>query len=261
MSETAWREGLSGLPVTLRYYETIGSSNDAALQWAADGANEYALVVADQQTAGRGRMQRRWVTRPGVALAFSLVLHPTSEEGERITLFSPLAALALCAALSQFTGLQTPGCCQVKWPNDVLLYGRKVAGVLVESSWMGGRIENVVIGMGVNVSPGAVPENSELLFPATSIQAHTRQPVDRIRLLRDVLEQVISFRARMLQEEFIERYNELLAFKGQPVFVQQDERQIQGSLIGVLPSGDLLLDCVNGQKISVGTGDVHLRPA
>jgi BirA family biotin operon repressor/biotin-[acetyl-CoA-carboxylase] ligase len=260
MPEEAWVQGLSSLPVHLQYFETIGSSNDAALQWIEDGAREYSLIVADQQTAGRGRLQRKWFTTAGAALAFSLILHPSAEEREQLTLFSPLVAMALCDALSRYPGLKFPGCCQIKWPNDVLIHGRKAAGVLLESSWIGTKLKGVVIGMGVNVRPEAVPAGIDLLFPATSVEEQANQHVDRIELLRNIIEHLIEFREILLTDAFIKKYNELLAFKGKEVKIQQQEHTHTGTILGVQPNGNLLLKNNEGQQISVSVGDVHLRP-
>lgn len=193
-------------------------------------------------------------------MAFSLVLRPTSEEAPRITLFSPLAAMALCGALAGYPAMQQPGRCQVKWPNDVLLDGRKAAGVLVESSWIGEQAHSVVIGMGVNVKREAVPTDEELRFPATSVEEITLVPVDRIKLLRDIIEQIMKLRGILLTDQFIERYNMILAFKGQRVFIKQDENILAGKVAGVLPNGDLLLDTGQARSVSVHVGDLYLRP-
>ena len=118
---------LTGLPLGgLRYFDSIGSTNDEALAWARAGAPDYSLVVADTQTAGRGRLQRRWVTNPGAALAFSLVLWPAPQERQCLPRFSPLGAVAVRQALAVVFGLPA----EIKWPNDVLLGRCKVAGVL-----------------------------------------------------------------------------------------------------------------------------------
>src|SRR5512138_2140316 len=96
---------LAGLPVPqTRYFDTIGSTNDEAIAWIQAGAQDGCLVVADQQTRGRGRMNRRWITRPAAALAFSVILQPTPEEVGRIGFFSPLGALAICQALEGLPG-------------------------------------------------------------------------------------------------------------------------------------------------------------
>src|SRR5512141_3071554 len=97
---------LAGLPIRqIRYFDTIGSTNDEALSWIQAGAQDGCLVVADQQTQGRGRLNRRWITNPGAALAFSIILRPTPEEIDRMSFFSPLGALAICQALEDLPGL------------------------------------------------------------------------------------------------------------------------------------------------------------
>src|SRR5664279_6508775 len=109
---------LTGLPLGgLRYFDSIGSTNDDALAWARAGAPDFSLVVADAQTAGRGRLLRRWITNPGSALAFSLVLRPSTQESECLPRFSPLGAVAVRQALADLFGLPA----EIKWPNDVLL--------------------------------------------------------------------------------------------------------------------------------------------
>ena len=131
------QESLSDLPLgEIRYYEQIGSTNTIAKQWAHAGAPDLSLVVADEQTAGRGRLDRIWVTHPGAALAFSLVMQlqsqstPPAPRQEKVLPFlTALGAVAVSAALRQEFGLTT----EIKWPNDVLLNRRKVSGVLAET--------------------------------------------------------------------------------------------------------------------------------
>ena len=93
-------------------------------------------MIADQQTKGRGRLGRSWVTNPGAALAFSIILRPTAEEIDHLGLFSPLAGLAVCLALQN---LHLPA--EIKWPNDVLLARRKTCGILAESVWQGEQLQ------------------------------------------------------------------------------------------------------------------------
>src|SRR5688572_12632522 len=132
MDEKTLRKTLSDLPLReFRYFAQTGSTNDVALAWASDGAPDLALIYADEQTTGRGRMGRKWFTPPGAALACSLILRPKGRESENIGLFSGLGALALVRALKKH-GLSA----QIKWPNDVLINGRKTAGILVETVWM-----------------------------------------------------------------------------------------------------------------------------
>ena len=125
----------------VRYFESIGSTNDEALAWAAKGAPDLSLVIADEQTAGRGRLNRTWFTPKGTALAMSLILRPAS--GTPLSRTVGLAALSIADSLLK-RGL-TP---RIKWPNDVLLNGKKIAGILVETVWAGTEVESLVIGIG-----------------------------------------------------------------------------------------------------------------
>src|ERR1043165_8929440 len=153
MNQTNLKKALSKLPLgEVKYFDSIGSTNNEALAWATGGAQDLSIVIADEQTAGRGRLDRKWFTPKGAGLALSLILHPSIQEKPYLTRMVGLAALAVVDAL-QTRGLIT----QVKWPNDVLLNGRKVAGILVESVWSGEEVDCVVIGIGMNVLKGFVP--------------------------------------------------------------------------------------------------------
>lgn len=253
---------LVGLPVQVRRYTSITSTNDSALDWAMHGAPDYGLVFADHQSAGRGRLDRTWITHPGTALAFSLILHPKPGESKMATLFSPLAALAFCDALQNYPVLRKPKACEIKWPNDVLLHGRKAAGILVESIWLGNKMHSAVIGMGINIQPESVPAQKDLLFPATCVETETGNPIDRFDLLHNIIENLISLRAILLEKEFIARYEHLLAFKGQRVAIHDENRATTyGIVSGISANGDLLLEDETGKKFSTVSGDVHLRPS
>jgi BirA family biotin operon repressor/biotin-[acetyl-CoA-carboxylase] ligase len=253
---------LVGVPIQVRSYTSIGSTNDAALDWAMHGSPDYGLVFADHQSSGRGRLDRNWITPPGVALAFSLVIHPKIAESKFANLFSPLAALALCEALQKFPVMRKPKACEVKWPNDVLVHGRKTAGILVESTWLGNKMHSAVIGMGINIKPESVPAPKGLLFPATCLETETGCVIDRFDLLRDILEKLIHLRSIMLEKEFIDRYQHLLAFKNQKVNILDEKGIIASGIVsGIAPNGDLLLEDESGKTISAISGDVHLRPS
>jgi BirA family biotin operon repressor/biotin-[acetyl-CoA-carboxylase] ligase len=165
-----------------------------AAEWLQAGAADFSLVLANEQTAGRGRFQRRWYTPPDAALAFSLILRPReSEEGQQSLLFTGLGAVAVCEALERLYGLRP----QIKWPNDVLVTGKKVCGILSEAHWQGEKLLGIVLGIGINVAPSSVPPVSAVLFPATCVedclassiyQAPVR--VDRFQLLAGVLERI-----------------------------------------------------------------------
>src|SRR5690242_7641436 len=133
MNQNELKRTLSKLPLgDVKYFDSIGSTNNEALAWATGGAPDLSMVIADEQTAGRGRLDRKWFTPKGSALAFTLILHPTTEEKPHLSRIVGLAALAVAQSL-RTRGLNA----QIKWPNDVLIEGRKVCGILVESVWSG----------------------------------------------------------------------------------------------------------------------------
>ncbi|MDX9864175.1 MAG: biotin--[acetyl-CoA-carboxylase] ligase [Anaerolineaceae bacterium] len=250
-------EALSRLPVPAhRYYASVTSTNDLALAWAASGAPDGALVVADTQTAGRGRMSRRWITPPGSALAFSLVLRPTAQELAKPALFSPLGGLALSIALESRFNLHPA----IKWPNDVLLDGRKTAGVLAESTWQNGKPQAIILGIGVNVGLASAPPADQVQFPATCIEAAAGKPVDRFDLLAALLTALFTWREQLPTPAFLQAWEKRLAFVGEQVqLIQPDQQTITGRLTGITPQGGLCLTLPDGTQTSFAAGDVTLR--
>jgi BirA family biotin operon repressor/biotin-[acetyl-CoA-carboxylase] ligase len=219
------------------YYAEVSSSNDLALEWAENGAADGSLVLADLQTAGRGRGDRRWVTRPGTALAMSLVLRPKTVETAHVARFTALAALGLVDALAKL-GLSAA----IKWPNDVLLGGKKVAGVLVEAVWRGNDLTGLVVGMGVNVTAESVPPAAELRYPATAVEVEMGAEVDRWDLLAGILQGLFKYRAILPTDAFLMAWNEKLAFKGQYVAFEFPDGQVRTAEVGnVQPDGRLAL--------------------
>ena len=251
------RQSLADLPIPeISYFASIGSTNDEALAWAEAGAADGSLVIADQQTKGRGRLGRTWVTNPGAALAFSVILRPTAEEIDHLGLYSPLAGLAVCLALQN---LHLPA--EIKWPNDVLLARRKTCGILAESSWQGEQLQGVVVGIGINVASSSVPPAAEVLFPATCVEEHLDEPVDRLELLHSVLKSFFEWRQHLGSAGFIQAWESRLAFKGEMVTLKNSGGQgFSGILSGVDAQGNLRIQQDDGITKLVSVGDVHLRP-
>lgn len=258
MNENTLRAVLAHLPVPeLRYFETAGSTNDLALNWIEAGVPDGALVVADTQTAGRGRLDRRWITQPGSALAFSLVLHPRTDEIEKLPFFAPLAGLAVSQALENL-GLSPA----IKWPNDVLLERRKVCGILVEAAWSGSQSKGVVIGIGVNVAPPSVPLDGEVMFPAGCVEQALGRPVERMDLLAKILAHIFDLRSIIASPLFMRAWEERLAFRGEWVRVEPPGRPAQvGILQGIDVQGSLVLRTDEDLEVRIPAGDVaRLRP-
>jgi len=259
MNERSLKTALSDLPLgELRYLDSVGSTNDEALAWATDGAPDLSLVVTNEQTAGRGRLGRRWFTPPGTALAFSLILRPAPEHRPFVQRTVGLAALAIAEALAARSVAA-----RIKWPNDVLILGRKVAGILVESVWTGEDLDCQVVGVGINVRSASLPHDAHLQFPATSLEHALGAPPDRDALLRATLEKLLALRPSLHTDEFLRKWEHSLAYLGERVIVSGTPGQphIQGDLIGLDADGSLRLRDEHGEPLKVQFGDVSLRPA
>ena len=258
-------ELLSTLPLgAVRYFDRTGSTNDEAARWAADGAPDLALVIADEQTAGRGRLGRRWSTSAGTALAFSLVLRPQAllpRRQEQTTDLLPrlagLGALAVCGGLEAAYALQP----EIKWPNDVLLRRKKMAGVLVETHWQAEDMTALILGIGVNVASASVPPEGELAFPATCVERVLGGPVERWDLLRAILESLLAWRARLAEPEFLAAWEARLAFRGEVVQVNSGAGEtVQGEALGLTSGGGLRLRLADGGERRFQIGELRLRP-
>jgi len=257
MDERDLRKGLSGLPLgEVRSYARTSSTNDVALAWATEGAPDLSLVYAEEQTAGRGRGSRRWFTLPETALACSLVLRPSPVDGRHIPRFSGLGALAVVDGLGGM-GLQP----EIKWPNDILVRGKKVCGILVDAVWTGGSVESLVLGIGLNVRPESVPPQARLTYPATCLDTELGRGVDRLDLLRRLLEAFLSWRPRLARWEFLQAWEGALAFRGSEVEVSAEGGLPRhGLLEGLEEDGSLRLRASDGSHFTLQFGEVHLRP-
>jgi BirA family biotin operon repressor/biotin-[acetyl-CoA-carboxylase] ligase len=269
---------LADLPLGgIRYFSKVGSTNDLAARWARAGAQDFSLVVADEQTAGRGRLNRRWFTPPGSGLAFSLILRPEdlpaglisaplqSEQHSFTTRLTALGALAVCETLNQVLSPVLPA--QIKWPNDVIATRRKLAGVLVELHWSGDQLQAAVLGIGVNVTPASVPPPGELYFPATCVEQVVGNPIDRWILLHDILENLWRWREQMASDKFMHAWSGRLAFRGEwvTIVLESGEEQdtpstLEGQIAGLNPDGLLRLRLRSGEITFVNFGEIRLRP-
>lgn len=258
MDENTLRAFLGDLPLgPIRWFDRVDSTNLEALRWASTGAPHLALVVADEQTAGRGRMGRRWFTPPGAALAYSLILRPAQLPATSLTRLTALGALAVCTGLSQRFGLNP----QIKWPNDVLLDERKFAGVLAEAIWQGEKLEAAILGVGINIARESLPPEDALLFPATCLEDALANPIDRWIVFREVLNALFDWLPRLDTPDYLRAWEDRLAFRGQRVRLEREgQSAVEGLLAGLSQDGSLLLHLPSGQTRIVSAGEVHLRP-
>jgi BirA family biotin operon repressor/biotin-[acetyl-CoA-carboxylase] ligase len=237
------------------YRLRLGSTNDLAKRRANAGAPEGLLVLADEQTAGRGRHARRWWSPAGTALLTSLLFRP-SLPPQRAQQLTMLCALAAADAVSDLTTLAV----DLKWPNDLLVGGRKLAGLLTESAIQGQRLEFVVVGLGLNANTdlGHAPP---LMAPATSLWQELGQRVDRLALLVAYLDGVARRYARLDQQSPYDEWASRLVTLGQHVTVHLDDQTLSGLAQGVDADGALLLRIAPGTVQRLFAADVSLRGA
>jgi BirA family biotin operon repressor/biotin-[acetyl-CoA-carboxylase] ligase len=254
MNEHSLRKKLSKLNIGgLRYFDSIGSTNDESLAWA--DAPDLSLVVADEQTRGRGRLDRKWFTPKGSGLAVSLILRPPAFHLPHLSRTVGLAALSIADCCSRL-GLKP----QIKWPNDILLNGKKAAGILIETVWSGEDVVSLVIGMGVNVLKDSVPPPGLLQFPATSIEGELgKETPAREEVLFGILSSFLRWREKIDSDELLRVWEGMLAFRGEQVQVTGDP-PVTGELLGLDPDGSLRLRDANGKSVIIRHGDVSLRP-
>jgi BirA family biotin operon repressor/biotin-[acetyl-CoA-carboxylase] ligase len=237
----------------VHYSETLDSTNDLAKALAAQGAPEGTVVVTETQTSGRGRLGREWDSPPAVGLYVSLVLRPMLPPMElpQITLTT---AVAVVRAVRRVAGL-APG---IKWPNDLLINGKKLGGILTEMETESDRIRHVVVGLGLNVNNPAFPP--ELASTATSLAlAAGGRRFSRVNLLQAWLEEFEALYERFLNQGFAEILEEWKGFTetlGKMVTVRQGPREISGQALDVAPDGALLLRIANGEIVRVTSGEI-----
>lgn len=253
-------------PGTIRYLPSVGSTNDAAREWLASGAPDFALIAADEQTAGRGQGNHTWQSPAGTCIAVSLVLREhLDEDHEILSRVTALGALAVCDALS-YMSLSA----RIKWPNDVLLSGRKVAGVLAEGVWSGNTLDGVVLGIGVNVRTTSVQQalarEGALRFPAVSIEEIAGYPPDRWEILNNIVRSLRRWRAHLYEPIFLKTWEETLAFLGEPIRISNPEGKesepavYEGILAGLSNDGALRLRTTEGTEMTFYAGEVRLQP-
>ena len=238
----------------LVYHEVTGSTNDDARRLAEAGAPDGLVVLADEQTHGRGRLGRAWVSPPGASLLLSALfrLPLPLAQAARLTMIMGLAALD---AIGSACGLEAA----LKWPNDILLQGRKCGGILAELEGEGERLRWAVVGLGLNVNFSPA-QFSELAATATSLQDCLGRPVDRGELLVALLRSLSSRYARLRrgQSPFPE-WQSKLAMLGQEVVVEVGQEEISGLAELVTEWGTLIIRKEDGSRQELTAGDVRVR--
>lgn len=238
------------------YFDELASTQVAGAGLARDGAAHGTVVVAERQSAGRGRLGRAWYSPPGVNLYLTVILRPAGPAAE-------LAKLSLVAGVAAAEALETvaPGIVGLKWPNDLWLAGLKAGGILAEAPTNArGELSCVLLGIGLNVNLGASDLPPELCGRATSVRIATGRPCDRVRLAGALLSRLDN---RYMENEtrgfapIRTAWERFSAVTGRTVAVTDRATSLRGRVVGIDDDGALVLD-TGGALARVIAGDVSL---
>lgn len=233
------------------YYPRLASTMGVAKREAQQGAVEGTTVVTEEQTAGRGRRKRAWLSPKG-SITLSVILYPSIAHLPSLIM---LASLAVVRSIEAVTGLRV----QVKWPNDVLLSGKKVCGILIESDVRGNTVDYTIIGIGMNVNL-ALSDFPEITPVATSLSDELGGEVSRLSLIRRLLVEIERLYLTLLAGGAIyEEWRDNLVTLGKEVRVEADEAIYEGIAESVARDGSLLLRHSDGSLSKIVAGDVTLR--
>lgn len=248
--QTSW------LGQQMQVFDVIDSTNTRLKQQAEAGAVHGTVMAADSQSAGRGRLGRSWVTPPGSALAFSVLVRPEISPA-KASMLTLAAALAVSEAVDEMTGLQT----KIKWPNDIVHAGKKICGILTEMSADMDQVHYVVIGIGLNVSVTEFPE--EISATATSLKLETGAQLLRSELLARILGHLEKRYEQFIADQGISgmraAYEERLANLQQRVKVLDPAGSWEGTCLGIGEDGSLIVTGEDGSTQRVIAGEVSVR--
>jgi len=247
---------LGAWPGAIEHFETLGSTSDHLRSRAREGAPQWSVALADEQTAGRGRHGRSWVSPRG-GLYLSVLLRPDLP-AERGALLPLAVAVAACEAVDEL-GLRA----QIKWPNDLVIGDRKLGGILVEATSDGGRLESAIIGIGINLELGederALPP--ELRRASASLRAETGRAVAPVDAAAAVLARLTAWYAALGRDErgrMLSAWRERSAsWWGSTVEVRCGESVLRGTARDIDDRGALLLDLPDGSTVALLSGDAR----
>ena len=235
----------------LLFFQEITTTMDEAARQAESGAEEGTVVVAERQTAGRGRQGRSWVSREG-NLYFSAVFRPTMET---LPFLSMIAGVATSRAIRKTTGLDP----RIKWPNDVILSGKKVGGILVESAVEGEKVLYAIVGIGINVNLDT-EKLEDIAGHATDLNTAAGRSVPREEVFRQLLHDLDSLYLQVIQGESpLPEWRTLVETLGQRVQTRRGKDYYRGLAEGLDELGNLQLRLDDGQLVTLTAGDVTLQ--
>jgi BirA family biotin operon repressor/biotin-[acetyl-CoA-carboxylase] ligase len=239
---------------TIHYFNSIDSTNSKAYQLAIQGAEEGGVVIAESQKKGRGRLGRHWVSPPFSNLYLSVILRPQIPP-HQASLITLMAAVATARAIERYSGLIP----LIKWPNDILLSGRKVAGLLNEIHSEMDRIHFVILGIGVNLNMNEKMFSKGLRDVATSLRREMGQTISRKTFLQSLLEELEKWYTIFLKEggaPVLKAWRDRARIKGKRVKVTSFGETLSGVAVEVDSDGALILETKDRKRKRIVAGDV-----
>lgn len=244
------------------FLDSTDSTNFKAKELASKGYQSGTVVVADEQTAGRGRLGRNWYSPAGTGLWLSIILRPDIPplDSPLLTVIASLAVYESLLVLEKEPAApeQHNNTLQIKWPNDILMDGKKLAGILTELS-LGSKINYAVVGIGINVNQEEFP--AELSGIATSLRREYNKEIDRLELFKKILISFERYYFRLLNNDgpqLVKEWKGRMNIIGKEVSIHDNERIYQGRVLDIAEQGELILES-GGEIFHFWAGDVSLR--
>jgi len=255
LNEASLKKHLAGKFIghSLHYYEEIGSTNDEAFRLGVQGAPEGTALIAERQSAGKGRMQRAWHSPPGANIYTSVILRPRFEPD-----LAPQISLAAGVAVAETLDPYCPGKVFLKWPNDVQIGGKKVCGILTQMKTAAGVIDFVVVGIGVNVNWNLKEFPEDIRKIATSLSVEAGREFSRLELIILLYENLAKCYRELAQNGFAplrKTWLERTTMIGKPVSVTFGKETISGEAADLDKDGSLVILVDGNQKVKVAAGD------
>lgn len=238
------------------YFDTIDSTNTKAQELAEKGYPSGTLVVADKQDSGKGRRGRSWVSPSGTGIFMTLMIKPDINPNNA-SMLTLVAALAVAKAITSVTGEEA----MIKWPNDIVVNSKKVCGILTEMNAQFDYINNIVVGIGINVHNESFPEEISQMASSLMIEAGGKR-FHRAQIIAETMSYFEQYYDTFLKTQdlsaLVREYDELLVNRNKSVRVLDPKEPFDGKAMGITPKGELIVDTWESRKL-VSSGEVSVR--
>lgn len=238
------------------YFDTIDSTNTKAQELAEKGYPSGTLVVADKQESGKGRRGRSWVSPSGTGIFMTLMIKPDINPNNA-SMLTLVAALAVAKAITSVTGEEA----LIKWPNDIVVNGKKVCGILTEMNAQFDYINHIVVGIGINVHNESFPEEISQMASSLMIEAGGKR-FHRAQIIAETMSYFEQYYDTFLKTQdlsaLVREYDELLVNRNKSVRVLDPKEPFDGKAMGITPKGELIVETRESRKL-VSSGEVSVR--